>query len=82
MSFVHQNPKKIIEYYSPMGNNEFSYPIAVSEKNIYFMYLSDCFYANKSEFKNFNNWINAYDYFYKNKNIIVNSIPYKSIVRI
>lgn len=49
-SFVAPQGDKIIQYFSPIGNNDVPYPFAVGEKFIYF--ISDGKYAPKSVFSN------------------------------
>ena len=52
----------IIEYYSLVSNNDVPYPVAVSDNYVYFML--DHVHIKKTEFINYNNWMDAYSYFY------------------
>jgi hypothetical protein len=56
---------QIIEYYSPIGGSDVPYPIAISNKNIYFML--DMKYVPIENFSNINNKNEAYLYYYGNK---------------
>jgi hypothetical protein len=53
---------EIIEYYSPIGPNEVPYPIAISNKNIYFML--EMKYIPIENFSNMNNKSESYLYYY------------------
>jgi hypothetical protein len=57
----------IINYYSPIGNNDVPYPVAVSKENIYFM-LDKTFVPIK-HFEGFKliDFISAYGYYYGHK---------------
>ena len=65
------NTTEIInEYYSTVGNNDVPYPVAIGEKNTYFMldkrYLSNRYFIEKQSFsKNIKQ--NAYLYYYGHK---------------
>jgi hypothetical protein len=41
---------KIVGYKSRIGNNDFPYPVAVGEKNLYFMLMDDHCYMPRAEF--------------------------------
>jgi hypothetical protein len=41
---------KIVAYKSPIGNNDFPYPVAVGEKNLYFMLMDDHCYMPRADF--------------------------------
>jgi hypothetical protein len=41
---------KIVAYKSPIGNNDFPYPVAVGEKNLYFMLMDDHSYVPRTLF--------------------------------
>jgi hypothetical protein len=56
------NDDQIIEYYSPVGNIDVPYPVAIGEKNIYFML--DLKYVPIDKFHNFNNIIKSEAYLY------------------
>lgn len=55
---------EVINYYSPVGNNDVPYPIAIGNENVYFML--DKKYVELSYFNNFKkiDFINAYGYYY------------------
>lgn len=61
-SFTLPQNDKIITYYSEIGNNDVPYPVAVGEKNAYFML--DYVYIKKSGFPENVDWKNGYSYFY------------------
>jgi hypothetical protein len=57
----------IVKYYSPIGNNDVPYPVAVSKENIYFML--DETYVPIKNIKDFDKWkeidlADAYQYYY------------------
>jgi hypothetical protein len=54
----------IKEYISPVGNSDVPYPVAIGEKNVYFML--DMRYVPISEFNSFTKEVkqNAYAYYY------------------
>ena len=56
-------PKPIIEYYSPVGNNDVSYPVALTEDDVYFMIYNSC--ISKKEFPVGYNWPEAYELYYR-----------------
>lgn len=41
---------KIVDYKSRIGNNDFPYPVAVGEKNLYFMLMDDHCYMPREDF--------------------------------
>ena len=55
---------EVINYYSPVGNNDVPYPIAIGNENVYFML--DKKYVELSYFTNFKkiDFINAYGHYY------------------
>lgn len=55
---------EIIKYYSPIGNNDVPYPLAVGEDNVYFML--DQKYVPLKYFEGFNTveLVNGYQYYY------------------
>jgi len=55
---------EVINYYSPIGNNDVPYPIAIGKENVYFML--DKKYVELSYFTNFTkiDFINAYGHYY------------------
>lgn len=74
---------QIIKYYSPVGNNDVPYPVALGQDNVYFMldkkYIQRQYFTEKIE------WEEAYKYFYgyDNKNskpgkLISKLEPYKT----
>lgn len=89
-----QTEDKILNYYSNMGNSRVPYPIALGEKNVYFML--DNQYINKNEFKNNltmtdEDWADCYgDYYghtgdldkskYQNMKDVKKIQPYRSIL--
>jgi len=57
---------EIIEYYSPVGNNDVPYPVAIGKENVYFMLESDKTYVPIKYFEGFKkiDFIDAYGYYY------------------
>jgi len=60
--FTTPDLKKIKRFYSQVGNNNVPYPVAVSKNNVFFML--DHVYVPKFDFINYNDWYDAYSYFY------------------
>lgn len=60
--FTTPDQKKIKRFYSQMGNSNVPYPVAVSKTNVYFML--DHVYVPKSDFVNYDDWYDAYSYFF------------------
>jgi hypothetical protein len=56
-------PKPIIEYYSPVGNNDVSYPIALTDDDVCFMIHNT--FISKKEFPVGYNWPQAYELYYR-----------------
>ena len=58
------NDDQINEYISPVGNNDVPYPVAISDKNVYF--ILDMKYVPIDKFDKFNQEVkdNAYMYYY------------------
>ena len=57
--------EEIQEFYAPIGNSAVPYPVAVSENFVYFML--DKVWVSKEHFGDFNDWENAYTYYYEQK---------------
>ena len=53
---------EITKFYTPIGNSDVAYPVALSKENAYFML--DKQYVDRSEFPKDINWKDAYQYFY------------------
>lgn len=58
---------EITNYYSPIGNSDVPYPVALTKENVYFML--DKVYVDKTEFPEDTDWRDAYTYFYENKDL-------------
>jgi hypothetical protein len=54
-----QTPTPILQYHSPVGNNDVSYPIAITGDNAYFMIYHT--YIARSHFPSDYEWAEAYD---------------------
>lgn len=73
----------IINFYSPIGSGDTSYPFITGEFNIYFML--DRKYVDRKFFNkdiDLDNETNLYDYYYNDKNIKKNAKKIKNIVNI
>lgn len=64
-TYEFETPEEIKKYYTPIGNSDVTYPVALSDNYAYFML--DKVYVPIYEFPHNIEWRNAYSYFYKNR---------------
>jgi len=63
-AYEFETPEEITKFYSPIGNSNVPYPVAISDSFVYFML--DKIYINRNEFSKDIDWRDAYSYYYDN----------------